>query len=286
MSDHNDEIDPDSIDPSSRAFNGLTAKQWAMFSRSVINNVSSTREKKHREHGATFPVALIEQLIRMYSRKGDLIFDPFVGSGTTLEACRLTGRNGIGIELNPNFYQMAHSVCVQQTIDHQVQLKAYNDDCRNCLNYCEPNSVQFIVTSPPYADFIQRWGQDRELVHKNPMFTNSFIKQYSDSPADFGNLAYPQFLEQLQFLLEKLYAITKPNGYHAWIVKDMRNTKEDVPYVPFHSDIAMIGQQAGFKYHDLLIWDQNERRKLMVNGYPSVFYTNQNHSFIIIFHKK
>ena len=40
-----------------------------------------------------------------------------------------------------------------------------------------------------------------------------------------------------------------------------------------------------FKLHDLIVWDQNEQRSLVLLGYPSVFYTNQNCSFIVVMRK-
>ena len=50
-------------------------------------------------------------------------------------------------------------------------------------------------------------------------------------------------------------------------------------------NLARIGEEAGFKFHDLIVWDQNAQRSLILLGYPSVFYTNQNCSFIVVFRK-
>ncbi len=86
-----------------KSFNGLTAKEWASLSKNVWNDVSSQRVGKHLDHGATFPEKLVNRCIQMYSKEGDLILDPFLGTGTTLEACKNTLRKGIGIELNERF---------------------------------------------------------------------------------------------------------------------------------------------------------------------------------------
>ena len=53
--------------------------------------------------------------------------------------------------------------------------------------------------------------------------------------------------------------------------KRLQRYKNGIPYIPFHSDLAMLGEQVGFKYHDLIVWDQNEQRSLVLLGYPSVF---------------
>jgi len=58
-----------------------------------------------REHPAPFPLELPLRLIRLYSFVGDTVLDPFLGSGTTLRACRELGRNGIGYEINEKDYR-------------------------------------------------------------------------------------------------------------------------------------------------------------------------------------
>jgi DNA modification methylase len=49
------------------------------------------------------PVELPERAIRNSSKAGDVVFEPFVGSGTTLVACQNLGRRGRGIEISPSF---------------------------------------------------------------------------------------------------------------------------------------------------------------------------------------
>lgn len=271
-----------------KTFNGLTAKEWASLSKNVWNDVSSTRAKKHLDHGATFPEKMINRLISMYSKKGDLVLDPFLGSGTTLEACRNTQRNGIGIELNARFLSYAREVCKQTTLHSNIKLDVIHDDCRNLLNHVKEESVQLMVTSPPYANFIQRSVEDRKNTHKTSLIKHenkSTVNQYSEKKEDFGNLEYPEFLKELKEVMKMLFTITKRGGYNVWVIKDYRDTKNSVPYVDFHSDLAKIGQEVGFKYHDLIIWDQTSQRKLVLLGYPSVFYTNQNCSFLVVLRK-
>ncbi|MGB9617067.1 MAG: DNA-methyltransferase [Desulfomonilaceae bacterium] len=58
-------------------------------------------------HPAPFPVALVERLIRLYTFEGDVILDPFMGSGTSAVAARKTGRHFIGYEINEEYADMA-----------------------------------------------------------------------------------------------------------------------------------------------------------------------------------
>lgn len=271
-----------------KTFNGLTAKEWASLSKNVWNDVSSTRAKKHIEHGATFPEKMINRLIRMYTHEGDFVLDPFLGTGTTLEACKNTRRNGIGIELNERFFSHIKEITSQSVLGETTLLKAIHDDCRNVDKHVQPNSVQLMVTSPPYANFIHKSISDRKKTHKTSLITyenNSTVNPYSEKQEDFGNLKYDEFLHDLKDLMKKLYGVTKPGGYNVWVVKDYRDTKNKIPYIDFHSDLVRMGKEAGFKYHDLIIWDQGNQRKLILLGYPSIFYTNQNCSFLVILRK-
>lgn len=281
-------------------FNDLTPSEWALLSKNVIteddlfnpvwNDLSSPRNEYQKEHGAVFPVKLAERLIKMYSKEGDTVFDPFMGIGSTAVAAHNLGRHAIGIELNPKFAAIADKWLAELDglFSAEMSYKIVNDDCRNMLQYVCGEKIQVTVTSPPYADFIQRSIKDRTTTHKTSVIqyeNNSTVKQYSDKHNDFGNLPYAQFLEQIKSVLKDNLAITKAGGYSCWVVKDYRDTKNKIPYVPFHSDLARAGEQVGWKYHDLIIWDQTGQRRLVLLGYPSVLYTNQNCSFIVVFRK-
>ena len=145
-----------------------------------------------------------------------------------------------------------------------------------------------MLTSPPYANFIHRSVKDRKTTHKNSLLVIenfSVVKPYGDDPRDFGNLEYDNFLKETKELMKKLLIVTKPGGYNVWVVKDHRDPQRGKPLIPLHVDIAKIGEEVGFIWHDLIIWDQNEQRRLVVLGYPSVFYVNINHTFLVVLRK-
>lgn len=60
-----------------------------------------------QDHPAPFPEELAERLIRMFSFVGDRVFDPFMGTGTTLAAAAHCGRDGIGIDIEPAYVEYA-----------------------------------------------------------------------------------------------------------------------------------------------------------------------------------
>jgi modification methylase len=61
-----------------------------------------------RAHPAPYPLALAERLIRMFSFAGDMVLDPFMGTGTTNLAAGLWGRSSIGYEIEPAYFDLAY----------------------------------------------------------------------------------------------------------------------------------------------------------------------------------
>ncbi|MDD6055365.1 MAG: DNA methyltransferase [Helicobacter sp.] len=273
------------------AFNGLTTKEWAVNSRSVWNDVSSPRAKNALKHGATFPKKLSDRVISLYSNKQDLVLDPFLGTGTSALSAMELDRNFIGFELSDEFFEIAQdsiSTNLNSIFQKNIACDIKKGDCLELIDSVENNSVSLTLTSPPYANLIHKVLDDRANRHKKSAFVvdnNATTRLYSNSNKDLGNMNLENYKEAVLTLMKKIFNKTKDKGYNVWVVKDFRDTKNSVPYVDLHGIIADLGQKAGFKYHDLIIWDQNERRKLVLLGYPSVFYVNQNHSFLVVLRK-
>ena len=68
----------------------------------------------NKNHSAAFPQALPEWFIKLFSDPGDTVLDPFVGSGTTLQAAIELGRNGIGIDVSRAYCDMAEAAVGKQ----------------------------------------------------------------------------------------------------------------------------------------------------------------------------
>lgn len=73
--------------------------------RSVLKYCNKYRGRSL--HPTAKPLELVEWLVRSYSNDGDVVLDPFSGSGTTLAACQIAGRRGIGCELNEDYVRIA-----------------------------------------------------------------------------------------------------------------------------------------------------------------------------------
>ena len=78
-----------------------------------------------RNHPAPYPQELADRLVRMFSFVDDTVFDPFMGTGTTSAAAAMVGRNSIGVELDPNYFEGAVSRLRQTTTSlfHEVTIE-------------------------------------------------------------------------------------------------------------------------------------------------------------------
>jgi site-specific DNA-methyltransferase (adenine-specific) len=81
------------------------------YDKNFLVSKPGKKEKECNSHITVKPVALMEHLIQLFSKKGSLVVDPFLGSGTTAVACKNTARKCIGIEMNKEYYEIALSRC-------------------------------------------------------------------------------------------------------------------------------------------------------------------------------
>lgn len=89
----------------------LTPEEWTSWGSRAVWKIQSVREND--DHEAKFPIELPRRLIRLLTSEGDLVLDPFVGSGTTLTASIELERRFLGIELLPQYAKLARKAVVQ-----------------------------------------------------------------------------------------------------------------------------------------------------------------------------
>ncbi|MBL4591440.1 MAG: site-specific DNA-methyltransferase [Phycisphaerales bacterium] len=96
----------------------IAEDRYSKWFRQIWSDVTGASTK---DHPAPYPVALAERLIRMFSFAGDVVLDPFAGTGSTLIAAANAGRNSIGIELDPEYTKFAADRIVTSCTDLYTQ---------------------------------------------------------------------------------------------------------------------------------------------------------------------
>ena len=93
--------------------NIITTEQYNdIYDKNFMVSKPSKEEKgEYNTHITVKPIALIEHLIKLFSKKNATILDPFLGSGTTALACINTERNCIGIEINKEYFEISKRRC-------------------------------------------------------------------------------------------------------------------------------------------------------------------------------
>jgi DNA modification methylase len=87
-----------------RATSRLTKEEQSAWFRPVWSDLTGAST---REHPAPYPIELAYRIIRMFSFTGDMVLDPFAGTGSTILAAMKSNRHSIGNELDPDYYSMA-----------------------------------------------------------------------------------------------------------------------------------------------------------------------------------
>lgn len=277
-----------------KPLNALSGAEWAQASKSVQVYGGAIAQKR-RAHGAAFPLSLAQHLISLFTQPGDVVLDPFLGVGTTADACTLMDRTCVGFEVNERFYALAAA-----GLDHvdrpalpitPREHRLINESCARIAQHVEPESIDLTITSPPYGNLLRRVAAHfANYTYQKNIYRNQgrvLPAPYSDDPEDFGNLAWPEYLAVIKRLMSDLYAVSKPGAYNAWVVRDFRDVEHHHPYIPVHAKIAELMGQCGWVLTDVVIWNQSDQRKLVKLGgiKQRRFYFNIGHSYVVISRK-
>ena len=104
--------DTDKVRDPSRVGSGFGKRiaNWIGREKAYPTNVlHMATETKNKNHSAVFPEDLPEWFIKLFTKQGDWVLDPFMGSGTTIRVAQKMKRNGIGIEILPEYFHLAQN---------------------------------------------------------------------------------------------------------------------------------------------------------------------------------
>ncbi len=256
--------------------NELNGKEWLKFTKSwfVINPKARTKDEVN--HPAKYPEELASEFIKFFTKSNEIVFDPFVGVGSTVVAAEECGRKGFGIELNEEFANVA-----------KKRIKNKNNyilvgDCRKLLSKVKNESVDFIMTSPPYWNILKKKRGHSDSQHAERL-NKGLRLYYSDNNLDLGNIEnYNVFLNELVKIFKKSLNKLKSEKYLVIVIQNFRNN--DGKYITLAWDIARRMD----RYVDFVgekIWIQ-ENKKLGIWGFKSAFVPNVHHHYCLIFRKR
>jgi len=186
----------------------------------------ATHNPKYR---GNFAPQIPRNVILRYSKEGDVVLDPMVGSGTTLIETKLLKRKGIGIDINPEAVKTTLEN-LNFNSDDSFGQNVYLGDIRN-INFLSNESVDLIITHPPYLNIIK----------------------YSEGKidGDLSNISdLSKFLDEFEKGVKELYRVLKEDKYCAILIGD---TRKNGHYVPLSHYVMELFLKNGFALKEDII---------------------------------
>ena len=256
-------------------YNDIDMKKWREYEDILATSFWEFQRENSGVHNASYHGNFIPQVPRQlfsrYTKKGDWILDPFMGSGTSLIEAQRMGRNSIGIDLQYEVAKEAYS---------RIQLE-HNDKCSTNILVGDSKNInmsevlekyaikkyQFVIFHPPYWDIIK----------------------FSDKQEDLSNSeSLDVFLNNLSAVIDNTTKYLEKNRYCAIVMGDKYANSQIVP-LGFHCMNLFL--QKGFIMKAILVknFDKtkgklNQKAIWRYRALASDFYLF-DHEYIFIFKK-
>ena len=195
-------------------------------------------------------------LILRYSQEGDVLLDPMIGGGTTAIEAKILNRNIICSDINDVALKRTRE-SLKFDVDNTSWQKVAKRDARD-LSRAKNESVDFILTHPPYADIIKysegKIEEDLSNIHK-----------------------IDEFVEEIEKVAKELYRILKPGKFCAILIGDTRRKKM---YQPIAYKVMDRFLSVGFDLKEDII-------KRQYNCKATGFWVkkSQESNFLLIMHE-
>lgn len=199
---------------------------------------------------------VVRNLILRYSDEGDIVLDPMIGGGTTLVECKLTNRNGIGVDINPQAIRITQERLNFDYPGSESQ-RCLVGDARS-LATIENRSIDLILTHPPYADIIK--------------YSDGKIKE------DLSNInSIDTFCDEIEKVAKECLRVLKSDKFCAILIGDTRRNKF---YIPLAYKVMERFIKAGFVLKEDII-------KVQHNCKATGFWVKKSklYNFLLIMHE-
>jgi DNA modification methylase len=271
--------------------NELTGRQWIKFTKSWFVHNPPKRKRDEILHPAKFPESMIQDFIEFFTKKGEWVLDPFLGTGSTLVASIQADRSVIGVEIMRKYANIAEkraedafktlkSEPNKEKKNSSPNFKVIVDDSLNLGEIWIKNDlpkIDYCITSPPY------WSQLKRNDYRQSKRKGSGLDtKYGEKERDIGNIDdYQVFVREQQKIFDEVYKIMKNKAYLTVITN---NVYTDGRLFPLAFD-TMKSLSKTWVPKDEKIWLQNDKALLPL-GVNSAWVGNRHHQYCLIFRKE
>jgi DNA modification methylase len=255
--------------------NDLTGSEWLFRSKSVIKKnygQGSFAHKIRRLNKACKPPLLCKDIIEIFSHKGDLILDPFAGTGGIILGAQMAGRRAVGCEINKSYIDAYQSSCDE--LNGLFNTYDKNAILHKSFFNMDDQYVDLVFADPPYFDMDSRKKSTR--IYKG---IGSL-----ERPMDKFGIYFKDINDWKKFIFDfckKSFNMIKNGKYMISFMEDMYINGE---YIFLTDLLCQEAKNAGWKPQGEYIW-YNEARRASFFGYPVKMITSRTHTSILFFKK-
>lgn len=249
-----------------RTASALTKEEWREYTKTVWSIANTTDP----EHPAVFPPEIPHRLIKMFSFVGEIILDPFAGTGTTGRVAAELNRRGVCIDQSNAYVERMHRDRVLLNGSAHM-FEPLLGDARALK--MDDNSVGLAITSPPY------WNK----------------ADYGDGDNNLGNIeGYLEFIESLRPAFSEVFRVLAPGRKFCVNTANVnQHTEHGLLTFPLATDLVILLRELGFVLVNEIIWNKdgtggkwgsaNGQRPIFGSyPYPPNFLFKNVHEYIII----
>jgi DNA modification methylase len=261
--------------------NDLTGREWVFWTRSVITKPypPNMQHKLRSAHGGQKPPELCEDLLRMLTKSGQSVLDPFMGVGGVLLGASLCGRKALGIDINPRWIGIYREVCEKEGLEAQETIEA---DAREALPGLAGRSFDCILTDVPYWKMdtaarsrgtFKRVGEEARPVRASKL-----------SAFHEGQFASKEeWLERMGEVFRLAAGLLKKKGYLATFIGDMYR---DNRYHCLSAELAgVLAAIPGLVWKANIVW-YDVSKKLHLYGYQYSYIPSLIHQNVLVFRRE
>ena len=265
--------------------NNLSELQWVEQQEPIIDTLFPTSGENsdahhiRKKHPSPKPPQLMKRLIEFFTKKNGWVLDPFVGAGSTLLACSMANRCGVGVDLSPEYLNLYREACQYLDLERQI---VYKGDALQLDNIFKGKDYLFdlVLTDPPYGNMLSR----KRSGERKKRTGDDSPTPFTNEQQDLGNMPHEQFYDALKSVIEQSMKYLKVKGYVVVFSKDLQPTAEHPNLI--HADVVnTLIQIPNLQFRGYKIW-YDKSQKLYPFGYPYAYVSNQLHQFMLIFRKE
>jgi DNA modification methylase len=261
--------------------NDLTGREWVFWTRSVITKPypPNMQHVLRNAHGGQKPPDLCADLLRVLTKEGQSVLDPFMGVGGVLLGASLCGRAATGIEINPQWIDVYREVCGREGMPAQETIHA---DSRDALRGLEGRTFDCVLTDVPYwkMDTASRsrgtWKRVGEAARP---VRASKLTAFNDGECPTKG----EWLDSMAEVFASACRLLKPQGYLATFIGDMYRENQ---YHCLSAELAsVLSRIPGMVWKANLVW-YDVSKKLHLYGYQYSYIPSLIHQNILVFRKE